>query len=161
MRIKRDRDRWIALIHFLLEIKFPFQRAKFQKREFFYSISVFRILKPPGSKGLRLKRNLLRFSCSGPSTLSNYKRFIFISAILILVGAKGLRNNCLQCIGYRTVWYNLYGIPYTIQAFNSWFRIFFPVNNFPVDSEDPTVKIFCTGNIFFKSLMSRYWKEGV
>ena len=34
-----------------------------------------------------------KFSCSGPTTLSNYKRFIFISLILILVGTEGLRGN--------------------------------------------------------------------
>ena len=79
----------------MLEIKFPFQRAQLceiSTTGIFLQYLIFRILKPPGSKGLRLKRNLMRFSCSGPSTLSNYKRFIFISVILIFAGTKGLRN---------------------------------------------------------------------
>ena len=52
----------------------------------------------------------MRFSCSGPSTLSNYKRFSFISLILILVGTEGLNANFssksklfLSCERFREV----------------------------------------------------------
>ena len=83
---------------------------RFGGREFFFQYPIFQISKPPRSKGLPPKWFKMWFFCLEQLTLLNYKRFIFMSYNVSLVGTKELSRKLGVCHEYNSILHSINGI---------------------------------------------------